>query len=109
MRARRSDRRAGMAAVIVLTLAAGVLARSSSQIAPTPGTDAVSNVIRRIQTGSLQLTWDAGSGYLQSLLKALDVPLSSQVLIFASGSLQSSSIGAGNPRALYFNDSVVVG
>src|SRR5687767_9313775 len=109
MGARLSDRRGGLAAVIVVTLAVSALARSSSQIATTPGTDAVSDVIRRIQAGGLQLTWDAGSGYLRSLLKALDVPLSSQVLIFASGSLQSSSIGAENPRALYFNDSVVVG
>ena len=109
MGARPSDRRAGLAAVIVVTLAIGVLAGASSQIAPTPGADAVMDVIRRVQAGSLQLTWDGGSGYLRSLLKALDVPVSSQVLILASGSLQSSSIGAGNPRALYFNDSVVIG
>jgi hypothetical protein len=63
--------------------------------------------------------WDAGrapdidlSGdlpFLQSLLKQLDVPVSSQMLVFTATSLQKGLISARNPRALYFNDDTYVG
>jgi len=56
-----------------------------------------------------RLVADGPSGYLAALLQALHVPVSSQILVFTKGSVQSRLIEAGNPRALYFNDSVVVG
>jgi hypothetical protein len=49
------------------------------------------------------------SGFLRSTLRALDVPESSQIMVFSQGSVQSGLIRADNPRVLYFNDSVVVG
>lgn len=52
---------------------------------------------------------DGEFGYLKSVLKAFDVPLSSQVLVFSKTSLQRSRIGPKTPRALYFNDDVTVG
>src|SRR4051812_49414029 len=55
------------------------------------------------------LVADGPSGYLAALLRALHVPVSSQILVFTKGSVQSRLIEAGNPRALYFNESVVVG
>jgi len=66
----------------------------------------------------LLASWDAGrvdidlSGdlpFLQSLLKELDVPVSSQMLVFTATSLQKGLISARNPRALYFNDDTYVG
>ncbi len=48
-------------------------------------------------------------GYLKAVLKALDVPESSQVLVFSKTSLQRSRIGPKTPRAIYFNDEVTVG
>jgi hypothetical protein len=63
--------------------------------------------------------WDAGQtpqldtsgdlAYLRSLLKELDVPVSSQMLVFTATSLQKGLISARNPRALYFNDDTYVG
>jgi hypothetical protein len=63
--------------------------------------------------------WDAGQApgidlsgdlpFLQSLLKQLDVPVSSQMLVFTATSLQKGLISARNPRALYFNDDTYVG
>ena len=53
--------------------------------------------------------WEDGSGYLRSVLKALNVPVESQVLVFSKTSFQASRIGPVMPRALYFNDSVTVG
>lgn len=64
-------------------------------------------------------SWDAGdtphidlSGdlpFLRSLLKELEVPVSSQMLVFTATSLQKGLISARNPRALYFNDDTYVG
>jgi hypothetical protein len=47
--------------------------------------------------------------FLRSLLKELDVPVSSQMLVFTATSLQKGLISARNPRALYFNDDTYVG
>ena len=55
------------------------------------------------------LTSEGRSGHLRSVLQALNIPVSSQIMVFSQGSVQSRLIAAGNPRALYFNDSVVVG
>jgi hypothetical protein len=74
-----------------------------------PTTDPIAQLKRRIEAGTVRLTSNGQSGYLRSLLQALDVPLSSQILVFSQGSVQSARIQASNPRALYFNDSVVVG
>ena len=47
-------------------------------------------------------------GYLASVLKALDIPVSSQTLVFSENSLQRSHISKDTPRAVYFNDTVAV-
>jgi len=47
--------------------------------------------------------------FLRSLLKELDVPVSSQMLVFTATSLQKGLISARNPRALYFNNDTYVG
>jgi hypothetical protein len=70
--------------------------------------DPVATLLRRPEALS-RLTRDGPSGHLRSLLAALDIPVSSQILVFSRGSVQSALIAADNPRALYFNDSVVVG
>ncbi len=62
-----------------------------------------------IESGELKLKWDATHGYLPALLKALDVPQSSQLLVFSKTSLQRSHISPRRPRALYFNDDVYIG
>jgi len=70
--------------------------------------DPISELLRRPDAGGA-LTSEGPAGYLRSLLHALDIPLSSQIMVFSQGSVQSRLIAAGNPRALYFNDSTVVG
>ncbi|WP_210420208.1 hypothetical protein [Aquisphaera giovannonii] len=52
---------------------------------------------------------DGRQGYLRSVLALLDVPVSSQVLVFSKTSFQSTLIGPETPRAIYFNDDVYVG
>ena len=71
--------------------------------------DPVALLERKIQRGELVLPQDPQFGVLPGLLKELNVPVESQVLVFSKTSLQIHKISPSNPRALYFNDSVYVG
>ena len=71
--------------------------------------NAVARLQERLQTGQLRLAYDGRSGYLPALLEALDIPVSSQMLVFSKTSFQAARIDPHNPRAIYFNDSVSVG
>jgi hypothetical protein len=75
----------------------------------TPPTDPVAKLDQRLQDGAVRLSAEGPSGYLRSVLAALDVSVDSQVVIFAKDSVQARIISPTNPRALYFNDSVAVG
>jgi hypothetical protein len=72
-------------------------------------TDRVAAVNRQLQDGKLQLKFDGPSGYLRSALDALNIPVESQVAVFAQNSSQGPLIGMKNPRALYFADAVAIG
>jgi len=71
--------------------------------------DPVAQLQERLEQGAERLTWTDKSGYLASVLEALQVPASSQVLVFSKTSFQQAKISPRRPRALYFNDSVYVG
>ena len=77
--------------------------------ANAPVSDAVSRLNAKLASGEVKLESKGPSGYLESLLKALDVPVSSQVLVFSKTSFQAPRIGPSNPRAIFFNDTVSVG
>jgi hypothetical protein len=74
-----------------------------------PATDRVARLNRDLQRGTVQLKADGSSGYLRSLLDALNVPVESQIVVFAPDSVQRARISMENPRALYFSDTVAVG
>ena len=69
----------------------------------------VSRLQARLDSGATTLAWDDTVGWLTSVLAALEVPTSSQTLVFSKTSLQQTRISPRNPRALYFNDDVYVG
>jgi hypothetical protein len=71
--------------------------------------DPVAKLQHAIDSGHVKLAYDAKMGYLPAVLKALNVPVSSQVLVFSKTSFQRELINTHNPRALYFNDDVYVG
>ena len=72
--------------------------------------DAVARLNEKIQNGQATLEYaDKGLGYLPALLKALNVNVDSQVLVFSKTSFQSSKISPKTPRAIFFNDEVSVG
>src|SRR5215218_772241 len=71
------------------------------------------NVVTRLQTrldaGEAGLPFADEFGYLPAVLKELQIPQSSQMLVFSKTSLQRDRIAPRTPRALYFNDDVYVG
>jgi hypothetical protein len=79
------------------------------QYSKGPVDDVVSRLQARIDKGEVQLKYEDEFGYLPSILDALRVSKSSQVLVFSKTSFQAPRIAPRTPRALYFNDDVSVG
>jgi hypothetical protein len=73
-----------------------------------PPSDRVAEVERRLAAGDVRLEHRNGRGYLDSLLRALDIDPASQALVFSTTSLQVGNIRPATPRALYFNDDTYV-
>lgn len=102
------------ALAVVLTLTAAVRAADDFEREPisyskgTPS-NAVSRLADRLAAGKARLVHDEETGYLTSLLKELNVPVSSQTLVFSKTSLQRRRIAPRTPRAIYFSDDVYVG
>jgi hypothetical protein len=71
--------------------------------------NSVADLAQKVQADKIVLNYDESNGYLRSLLRHLQVPISSQVLVFSKSSFQLSQIGPEAPRAIYFNDDVYVG
>jgi hypothetical protein len=75
----------------------------------SPTSDPITRIQKRIDSGDLKLKFDKEHGYLPALLEELQIPRSSQTLVFSKSSLQLFLIAPDNPRAIYFNDDVYVG
>jgi hypothetical protein len=82
----------------------GVIAYSKSS-----PTDPIARLQRRIDSGTATLKFDSHSGYLPAILRELNIPASSQSLVFSRTSFQSTEVAPQRPRAIYFNDEVYVG
>jgi hypothetical protein len=76
--------------------------------ATAPLDNVVDDLNRRLEDGAPRLTFEGRSGYLQSVIDALQLPVDSQLLLFSKGSLQGRQVEASNPRALFFNDRVAL-
>src|SRR5262249_23521800 len=74
-----------------------------------PANNVIERLKQQLASGAAKVPCDPQMGYLPLLLKALEVPRSSQVLGFSHTSLQRHRISPAAPRALYFNDDVYVG
>jgi hypothetical protein len=85
------------------------LSNPAIQYLTRPTNDPVARLQRSIDAGQLRLDAATPVGYVRSLLRALGVSETSQMMVFVRDSLQSRIISAKNPRALYFNDAVAVG
>jgi hypothetical protein len=85
------------------------LEHEAIQYAKLPVTDPVARLEKRMAAGEVKLAYDEDTGFLESVLKQLQVSVESQVLVFSKTSFQAPRIAPRMPRALYFNDSVSVG
>ena len=100
-------------APIVLLLA--VVARADDFDRPpiNYATATPKNVVTRLQqrmdAGEVKAPFVDEFGYLPAVLKDLNIPQSSQMLVFSKTSMQRDRIAPRTPRALYFNDDVYVG
>ncbi len=73
------------------------------------GNDPIARLQRRINSGEVKLEHSDNSGYLAAVLKQLNIPVSSQGLVFSKTSFQLHRISPNNPRSIFFNDDVYIG
>ena len=73
-----------------------------------PVDNAISRLNNRIADGSVELVFAGASGYLRSVLDALDILVESQVAAFSRTSFQARLLSMENPRAIYFADNVAI-
>jgi hypothetical protein len=105
-----------VALIVVMTFLPGfaraddaLYERAPIKYLTTPPRDPVAQLQKRIESGQIHLDYDAKTGYLPALLRALNIPVSSQVLVFSKTSFQRELINTAHPRALYFNDDIYIG
>ncbi len=91
----------------------GMFFGSTEDIAIKYGTAPLDNPVvavnQQLKDGTIRFALEGRGGYLRSALGALDIPVDSQMLVFSATSLQARLINPDNPRALFFNDRVVLG
>jgi len=74
----------------------------------TPLSDRFTRLNEELKSGALSLDTTDEQTVLRSLLAELEVPVSSQMLVYSVTSLQKNLISPRRPRALYFNDDTYV-
>ena len=79
------------------------------QYASRPTTDRVAKLNQSLAQSGRTFERDERTGHLMSVLDALGVPVESQLLVFSKTGVQRAYTSPHNPRALFFNESVVVG
>src|ERR1051325_7644344 len=79
------------------------------QYATRPVEDRAAKLGARLRSGEVKLAYDPDLGYLPALQSEVQLPESSQVVVFSKTSFQAPRISPWNPRALYFNDDTSVG
>ena len=71
--------------------------------------DPIAQLNARLKAGTTKLRFEPEHGFLKSVLRELQIPVESQVLVFSKTSLNRKLISPKTPRAIYFNDDVYIG
>lgn len=105
-----------LAATLATAVAAGTLAaqglyqREPVRYRTSPaGDNLVERLQRRLLAGDASLPANGSRGRLDALLASLDVPVSSQTVVWSRTALQRHRVSPRNPRALWFGPDVYVG
>jgi hypothetical protein len=85
------------------------LDHSAIQYEKTTPHDRAGILGEKLDKHEVSLSYDPEFGYLKSLLQALHVPATSQLLVFSKTSFQAPKIFPRMPRAIYHSDDVTVG
>ncbi|MCB1229006.1 MAG: hypothetical protein KDN19_02000 [Verrucomicrobiae bacterium] len=104
-----------LALLTLLTVAPTTRAEDAFELPPinysaTTPTDRIARLEEALKSGKVSL--DAGlpeKKFVGELLRILEVPAASQVLVFSKSSLQNPHINPTQPRALYFSDDLYFG
>jgi hypothetical protein len=70
--------------------------------------DAVAELNLKLSSGKISLNYDQPQGYLRHVLKLLNVPVESQLLVYSKTARSPNLVGPKSPRAIYFNDEISV-
>ncbi len=71
--------------------------------------DPVARMWEQESKGRLQLDVSSRKNWVHSVLRALNVPVESQVLVFSKTSLQNTLINPQAPRAVFYNEETYIG
>jgi hypothetical protein len=99
----------GLVLLLPLSARAADLDREPINYSTAEPHNAIERLQERLDDGRTKLTYEEGTGYLRSVLRELNVPLSSQMLVFSKTSLQRQRINPRTPRAIYFGDDAYIG
>ena len=101
--------------VLLVTLCDSLPAQTTKDFELTPidyhnrsAANRISKLQQQIDLGKRKLAWTNRHGFLPAVLTALDIPVSSQVLVYSKTSVQVRHISPRRPRAIYFNDDTYV-
>ena len=71
--------------------------------------DAITQALERNGDVLKSVKPESRSGFLKAVLQFLNVPVESQLLVFSKTARVQPPVGPKSPRAIYFNDDVMVG
>ncbi|QDT29026.1 hypothetical protein Enr10x_43750 [Gimesia panareensis] len=74
-----------------------------------PLTDPVTQLNEQLARQKRELKFDPDWGYLRDVLRQLEIPESSQLMVYSKTALNPRIINPENPRVVYFNDDVYLG
>ena len=95
------------AAVWLVAVSLGAQQPPRASGLPSPSMDRIARL--RTDLESRPLRSDPQTGFLRAVLEALNIPAESQLLVFSKTGVQHAFTGPRTPRALYFDESTVVG
>lgn len=71
--------------------------------------DPVARMWQRVASGRARLDLGSPKAWVRSVLRELDVPVESQVLVFSKTSLQNALITPQTPRSVFYNEDTYAG
>src|SRR4051794_12667067 len=71
--------------------------------------DPVANLWERVSAGRVKLDVSTPKNWVRSVLRELNVPVESQVLVFSKTSLQNTLIHPQTPRSVFYNEDAYAG